>query len=176
MIFFLSFAAAINAATLALIDAGVAMKDFLVACSALYIDRVPLLGASWYHFRTLFALTPDLCFYLCVRSCPCSTRNQKVTMTTMDARLPLEAFEVSYKGKRIAPRRDDVLRLCHFICTAFCFIPVTLLFFRLHLQSVVSLGVHGCGHIHEILRSVTIEHTSKRLDARGIIKSDVTSN
>jgi exosome complex component RRP41 len=46
MIFFLSFAAAINAATLALIDAGVAMKDFLVACSALYIDRVPLLGAS----------------------------------------------------------------------------------------------------------------------------------
>jgi len=36
--------AAINAATLALIDAGVAMRDFVVGCSVAYIQRTPLLG------------------------------------------------------------------------------------------------------------------------------------
>ena len=34
----------INAATMALIDAGVPMKDFVCACSAGYIEDTPLLG------------------------------------------------------------------------------------------------------------------------------------
>lgn len=38
-------AAAINAGTLALIDAGVAMRDFVVGCGVAYISRTPLLGA-----------------------------------------------------------------------------------------------------------------------------------
>ena len=37
--------AAINACTLALIDAGIAMRDFVVGCSVTYIQRTPLLGA-----------------------------------------------------------------------------------------------------------------------------------
>lgn len=36
--------AAINAATLALIDAGIPMKDFVVACSAGFVDGTPLIG------------------------------------------------------------------------------------------------------------------------------------
>lgn len=36
--------ACINAATLALIDAGVPMKDFVVSCAAGCIDGIPLLG------------------------------------------------------------------------------------------------------------------------------------
>ena len=37
--------AAINAATLALVDAGIAMQDLVVACNAGYLDSTPLLGA-----------------------------------------------------------------------------------------------------------------------------------
>ncbi len=37
-------AAAINASTLALIDAGVPMRDFVCACTAGCIDGIPLLG------------------------------------------------------------------------------------------------------------------------------------
>jgi len=36
--------AAINAATLALMDAGIPMKDFVVACSAGYINNTPIVG------------------------------------------------------------------------------------------------------------------------------------
>jgi len=39
-------AAAINAGTLALIDAGVAMRDFVVACSAAYVQRTTLLDPN----------------------------------------------------------------------------------------------------------------------------------
>lgn len=48
-----AMAAAINAGTLALIDAGVAMKDFVVACSVAYIQRTALLGVC---FATLIRL------------------------------------------------------------------------------------------------------------------------
>ena len=40
-----ALAAAVNAATLALIDAGVAMSDYVVGCGVAYIQRTPLLGA-----------------------------------------------------------------------------------------------------------------------------------
>ena len=36
--------ASINAGTLALIDAGIPMKDFVCACSATYLEDTPLLG------------------------------------------------------------------------------------------------------------------------------------
>ena len=37
--------ACINAANLALIDAGVAMTDFIVSCSAGYLEKTPITGA-----------------------------------------------------------------------------------------------------------------------------------
>ncbi len=39
-----ALAAALNAGTLALMDAGVGMRDFVVACSLAYIQRTALLG------------------------------------------------------------------------------------------------------------------------------------
>lgn len=36
--------ASINAATLALIDAGIPMKDFVVACAAGCVDSTPIVG------------------------------------------------------------------------------------------------------------------------------------
>ena len=38
--------ASINAGTLALIDAGIPMKDFVCACSATYLEDTPMLGKS----------------------------------------------------------------------------------------------------------------------------------
>ena len=51
-------AAAVNAATLALIDAGVAMSDYVVGCGVAYIQRTPLLGAADEEHNRLF--TPTL--------------------------------------------------------------------------------------------------------------------
>lgn len=36
--------AGINAATLAIIDAGIPMSDFVVACAAGYVSETPILG------------------------------------------------------------------------------------------------------------------------------------
>ena len=38
--------AAVNAATMALIDAGVPIRDFVCACSASYIEDTPILGLN----------------------------------------------------------------------------------------------------------------------------------
>lgn len=38
------YSVCVNAATMALIDAGIPMKDFVCACSASYIEDTPLLG------------------------------------------------------------------------------------------------------------------------------------
>ena len=56
-------AACINASTLALIDAGIAMQDFVVACDAGYLDSTVLLGESYsYSYSVLdvvlLVLTP----------------------------------------------------------------------------------------------------------------------
>lgn len=45
-----STAAAVNAASLAVMDAGIPMHDFLVACTAGMLDRTVLLGAR-VHLR-----------------------------------------------------------------------------------------------------------------------------
>jgi hypothetical protein len=39
-------AAAINATTLALINAGIPMKEFVTACSAGFVDSTPIIGIS----------------------------------------------------------------------------------------------------------------------------------
>lgn len=49
-------AACINASTLALIDAGIAMQDFVVACDAGYLDSTVLLGASYSYSTTVVFL------------------------------------------------------------------------------------------------------------------------
>lgn len=47
--------ASINAATMALIDAGIPMKDFVCACSASYIEDTPLLGkADYFCIKAVF--------------------------------------------------------------------------------------------------------------------------
>ena len=48
----------INAATMALIDAGIPLKDFVCASSAGYIEDTPLLG--WCMVEPLSRDTPEL--------------------------------------------------------------------------------------------------------------------
>ena len=48
----------INAATMALIDAGIPLKDFVCASSAGYIEDTPLLG--WCTVEPLSRDTPEL--------------------------------------------------------------------------------------------------------------------
>ncbi len=76
-------AAAINAASLALVDAGVALFDVVVGCSVAYVQRHALLDPN---FTEASSGGPELTIAMLPKS-------EKLTLTTMDSRLPLEVLE-----------------------------------------------------------------------------------
>jgi exosome complex component RRP41 len=75
--------AALNAGTLALIDAGIAMRDFVAAASALHVGGRTLLDPS-------AAETQGGAPELLVATLPSTGA---LVMTTMDSRLPADAFQ-----------------------------------------------------------------------------------
>jgi len=75
--------ASINAVTLALINAGIPMKDFVCACAAGYIESTPILDLNYMEDS---AGGPDLPLALLPQS-------GKITMVQMDSKLPIEMFE-----------------------------------------------------------------------------------
>lgn len=93
----------INAVTLALINAGIPMKDFICSCAAGYIEGTPILGknyhvitgSSMYSGKLIFtdlnymedsAGGPDLPLAVLPQS-------GKITMLQMDSKLPIDMFE-----------------------------------------------------------------------------------
>lgn len=75
--------ASINAACLALIDAGVPMKDFVVSCSAGHYDKTPLLDLNYYEDSSG---SPDMSVAILPRS-------GNITLLQMDSKLNVETFE-----------------------------------------------------------------------------------
>jgi len=75
--------AAINAVTLALIDAGIPMKDFVVACAASCIDGIPILDLNYVEDSSG---NPDMPVAILAKS-------HDIVMLQMDSRLPLDTFE-----------------------------------------------------------------------------------
>ncbi|KAL8114073.1 exosome complex component RRP41 homolog [Apium graveolens] len=75
--------ACINAATLALADAGIPMSDIVTSCSAGYLNSTPLLDLNYVEDS---AGGPDVT----VGILPKST---KVTLLQMDSKLPMDIFE-----------------------------------------------------------------------------------
>lgn len=75
--------ACINAATLALADAGIPMCDVVTSCSAGYLNSTPLLDVNYVEDS---AGGPDVT----VGILPKST---KVTLLQMDSKLPMDIFE-----------------------------------------------------------------------------------
>eukprot|EP00904_Undaria_pinnatifida_P008429 jgi/Undpi1/4716/HiC_scaffold_18.g08069.m1 len=73
----------INVASLALVDAGVAMSDLVVACSAGYLDGMPVMDLNYVEQ----ALGGP---YLPVAMLP---EKDKILLAKMESRLPLEIFE-----------------------------------------------------------------------------------
>nr|GFA89506.1 exosome complex component RRP41 homolog [Tanacetum cinerariifolium] len=67
----------INAATLALADAGIPMRDLVTSCSARFINSTPLLDSAGGRDVTV-GILPKL---------------DKVTLLQMDAKLPMDIFE-----------------------------------------------------------------------------------
>ncbi|CAE6490552.1 unnamed protein product [Rhizoctonia solani] len=78
--------AAINAATLALIDAGIALTDYVCACTAACIDTTGLLDLT----NTEESDLPNLTLAVLPRS-------KRVTLVTMETRLHVERFEQIFK-------------------------------------------------------------------------------
>ncbi|RLN60466.1 hypothetical protein BBJ28_00010234, partial [Nothophytophthora sp. Chile5] len=81
-------AASINAITLALIDAGIAINDFVVASSAGYLQQTMLCGMFICHlnYAEEVARAPQMVIAL-------NPRTQKLNLLQMECKLPLELFE-----------------------------------------------------------------------------------
>ncbi|EOX95793.1 3'-5'-exoribonuclease family protein isoform 1 [Theobroma cacao] len=75
--------ACINAATLALADAGIPMRDIVTSCSAGYLNSTPLLDLNYIEDS---AGGPDVTVGILPKL-------DKVTLLQMDAKLPLDIFE-----------------------------------------------------------------------------------
>ncbi|PKC02311.1 ribosomal protein S5 domain 2-like protein [Rhizophagus irregularis] len=94
----------INAATLAIIDAGIPMKDYVCACSAGCIDDEPVLDLN--HLEE--SNTPELTVALL-------PKNDKITLLQMESRLHIDKFqqvmEMAAKGcKEIHTVLDKAVR------------------------------------------------------------------
>ncbi|KAG6481759.1 hypothetical protein ZIOFF_058380 [Zingiber officinale] len=75
--------ACINAATLALADAGILMRDIVTSCSAGYLSSTPLLDLNYVEDS---AGGPDVTVGIL-------TKMDKVTLLRMDSKLPIDIFE-----------------------------------------------------------------------------------
>ncbi|WOL01502.1 exosome complex component [Canna indica] len=75
--------ACINAATLALADAGIPMRDIVTSCSAGYLSSTPLLDLNYIEDS---AGGPDVTVGILAKT-------DKVTLLQMDAKLPMDIFE-----------------------------------------------------------------------------------
>eukprot|EP01127_Copromyxa_protea_P003214 TRINITY_DN13066_c0_g1_i1.p1 TRINITY_DN13066_c0_g1~~TRINITY_DN13066_c0_g1_i1.p1 ORF type:complete len:247 (-),score=41.89 TRINITY_DN13066_c0_g1_i1:7-747(-) len=75
--------ACINAACLAIIDAGIPMKDFVVACAAGYYDKSPIVDLNFYEDSSG---SPDMPVAILPKS-------GTITMLQMDSKLHTETFE-----------------------------------------------------------------------------------
>ncbi|CAG0905111.1 unnamed protein product [Darwinula stevensoni] len=75
--------AAINAATLALIDAGVPMKDYVCACSAAMVDDFPFLDLS--HLEEV--VVGSMVTFACL------PRSKQIVLSEMSGRLHLDYLD-----------------------------------------------------------------------------------
>ncbi|KAF3793830.1 Exosome complex component RRP41-like protein [Nymphaea thermarum] len=75
--------ACINAATLALADAGIPMRDLVTSCSAGYLNSTPLLDLNYIEDS---AGGPDVTVGVLAKL-------EKVTLLQMDSKLPMDIFE-----------------------------------------------------------------------------------
>ncbi|KAJ1514792.1 hypothetical protein HMI54_000574 [Coelomomyces lativittatus] len=97
--------ACINAATLALIDAGISMKDYVVACTVGNIDGTPLLDLN--HIEEVRNI-PELTMAILPRS-------GKIVLLQMESRLHCDRLEksldlASQGGHQIYSILDDIVR------------------------------------------------------------------
>jgi len=79
--------ASINAATLALIDAGIPIRDFVCSCAAGYLDGQPILDLNYFEDA---GGGPDLP----VAYMPTL---DKISLLQMDSKLPIEQFDRVFK-------------------------------------------------------------------------------
>lgn len=78
-----ALAVGINAATLALINAGIAMKDFVCACTVGYVEEHTLVDVN-YMERSTGGVSMTVAVY---------PNSRKVALLQMESRLPMDKFE-----------------------------------------------------------------------------------
>jgi len=75
--------ASINAVSLALVDAGIAMRDFVVSCNCGFLQQTPLVDLN---FSEESADGPDLPVAIFAKT-------EEVTLLQMNSKVPIEVFE-----------------------------------------------------------------------------------
>lgn len=136
-------AASVNAITLALIDAGIALNDFVVASSAGYLQQTMICGTFVFMWSRVamggsgltlvLAGMTDLNYSEETARAPqlivaLNPRTQKLNLVQMECKLPLELFE-----------------------------------------SLMNVAMEGCNQIYDLLQNAVRENTWKRLRARGTV-------
>lgn len=76
--------AAINAANLALIDAGIPMKDFLISCTVGFINKTPVLDLNHLEVKSQNAVLP-IAYQI---------KSGLYSVLQLNSRLPLDSLEV----------------------------------------------------------------------------------
>ncbi|CAA3006290.1 exosome complex component RRP41 homolog [Olea europaea subsp. europaea] len=112
--------ACINAATLALADAGIPMRDLVTSCSSGYLNSTPLLDLNYVEDS---AGGPDVTVGILPKL-------DKVTLLQMDAKLPIDIFEnvmqLAIEGCKAVANYIREVRAFNLICFLHCFFCVFL--------------------------------------------------
>ncbi|CAN1157243.1 Exosome complex component RRP41 homolog [Linum perenne] len=144
--------ACINAATLALADAGIPMSDLVTSCSAGYLNSTPLLGKFTVSFT--FAIVLSLFLFGLIR-------NEVVHINPYITGTDLNYLEDSAGGPDVTvgilPTLDKVTLL-----QMDAKLPVDI------LENVMQLATEGCKAIATYIREILLENTKQLEYRRGL--------
>ena len=188
---FVDTPAAINASTLALIDAGIGLSEYCVSCSAGYIDggNTPLLDLNYYeksgiqNYRQKSSKTISSKSRL---TKPWKTSNQQIkTLQKLEneQKDKKEAMDTNEDNEedheQVKVEADDKKEKSY--CSGqltLAIMPVTNKIITMQMQSIINIDkmerllqicTKGCKDIHKIMKLAIKQHSFQLMQHRGFI-------
>lgn len=179
-----ALSAAINATTLALIDAGIALTEYAVACSAGYIDgnHVPLIDLN--HFENTGAKKYKIETFKSQKMIPSKIRkNQKGNKQISKLKAlskeneEQQRMDVDVEMDDEERRRAEKESYCSGQLTL-CVLPVSNKIITMQMQSIIDvhkmerllqIAQKGCHQIHKIMKEAVKQHSFLLMQHRGFI-------
>ena len=160
--------AAINATTLALIDAGIALNEYAVSCSAGYIDgnRVPLIDLN--HFEKSGAQKNKIETF---KSKKIMTSKSRKAQKANENKMEVDGDE------NVNESKGEDGEYCSGQLTL-CILPVSNKIVTMQMQSIIAvhkmerllqIAQKGCSQIHKIMKNAVKKHSFALMQHRGFI-------